>query len=446
MLVPTGLLGQGGMATVYKAYHLALDRDVAIKVLHPASYGDPTFTERFQREARLVAKLEHSNIVPVYDYAEHELQPYLVMKFIEGDTLKARLMHGPLSLDEITQIVDTVGSALAYAHKQGILHRDIKPSNVLIGVDGVMYLVDFGLARIAQSGESTLSSDLLIGTPQYISPEQAIGRKDLDERTDIYSFGVMIYEMVVGQVPFNADTPLAMIHDHIYSPLPPPHTVNPDVPAKVERVLLKALAKERKDRYENVTQLVSAFKDAWVNADAPMQDRSLITSHSPRPAEKASSTKVEAFEESARKKETTKAALAVERTVTAADRSVKKLRSLLYAGIGITLIFYLTFPLMSYFRRNLQSISASTDIPISTPTIIDSASTDIPISTPTLTDSASTDIPISTPTITDSASITNATATAQPPSTQVESQLPSEVLDLPERLNENLNNPPLPIP
>ncbi len=264
-------LGQGGMATVYKAYHAALDRYVAIKALHPAFGEDQNFLARFQREARLVAKLEHPNIVPVYDYSEHEGRPYLVMKFIEGDTLKARLTKGPLASAEIEKIVEAVGSALAYAHKQGILHRDIKPSNVLVANDGQLYLADFGLARIAQSGESTLSSDMIMGTPQYISPEQAMGKKDLDEGTDIYSFGVMIYEMVVGQVPFNADTPFSIIHDHIYSPLPLPRSINPKVPESVERVLLKALAKERVDRYPDVDSLVSAFKEAWVAAGVPMQ-------------------------------------------------------------------------------------------------------------------------------------------------------------------------------
>ena len=264
-------LGQGGMATVYKAYHASLDRYVAIKVLHPAFNEDNTFEIRFQREARVVARLEHPNIVPVYDFAEHEKRPYLVMKFIEGDTLKAYMAKGPLSSDDIRKIVDAVGSALAYAHQQGILHRDIKPSNVLVATDGQMYLADVGLARIAQAGESTLSSDSIMGTPQYISPEQAMGKKDLDAGTDIYSFGVMLYEMVVGQVPFSADTPFSIIHDHIYSPLPLPRTVNPNVPETVERVLLKALAKDRLDRYEDVTTMVEAFKDAWEEAGIPMQ-------------------------------------------------------------------------------------------------------------------------------------------------------------------------------
>ena len=203
------------------------------------------------------------------------------MKYIEGDTLKARLLKGPLTSDEITNVVELVGSALAYAHKQGILHRDIKPSNVLIGTDGQMYLADFGLARIAQAAESTLSSDMIMGTPQYISPEQAMGEKNLDEGTDIYSFGVMLYEMVVGQVPFNADTPFSIIHDHIYSPLPMPRAINPKVPEPVERVLLKALAKEREDRYPDVDSLVATFKDAWVEAGVPMQGTAITMRPAP---------------------------------------------------------------------------------------------------------------------------------------------------------------------
>ncbi len=256
-------LGQGGMATVYKAYHAALDRYVAIKVLHPAFTQDPNFLSRFQREARVVAKLEHPNIVPVYDFSEHEGQPYLVMKFIQGETLKARLARGPISQEEVLRVVEAIGAALSYAHEKGILHRDIKPSNVILADDGRIYLADFGLARIAQAGESTLSSDMLLGTPQYISPEQALGKPDLDEGTDIYSFGVVLYELVVGKVPYSADTPYSIIHDHIYTPLPLPRRINPEVPEAVERVLLKALAKDRADRYPDVNNLVKAFREAY---------------------------------------------------------------------------------------------------------------------------------------------------------------------------------------
>jgi len=286
-------LGQGGMATVFKAYHAALDRFVALKVLHPAFHEDQTFTGRFQREARVVAKLEHPSIVPIYDYADQEKRPYLVMKYIEGVTLKSRLSQGPLNATEISQVVDAVGSALAYAHDQGILHRDVKPSNVLINEEGQMYLADFGLARIAQAGESTLSSDSIMGTPQYISPEQARGDKDLDLGTDIYSFGVMLYEMVVGQVPFSADTPFSIIHDHIYTALPMPRAINDKVPESVELVLLKALAKERADRYEDVPSMVKAFKAAWESAGIPMKGTALtLPTAAVKKGKKAGKTKV----------------------------------------------------------------------------------------------------------------------------------------------------------
>jgi len=285
-------LGQGGMATVYKAYHASLDRYVAIKVLHPAFREDPSFTARFTREARVVAKLEHPHIVPIYDYSEFEGQPYLVMKFIEGETLKARLARGPLSAEEAVRVVNAVGAALSYAHSKGILHRDIKPSNVLLAPDDGIYLADFGLARIAQSGESTLSSDMLLGTPHYISPEQAQGKKDLDAGTDIYSLGVVMYELAVGRVPFNADTPFSIIHDHIFTPLPMPRQLNPKVPAGVERVLLKALSKNRADRYADVDSEVKAFRDAIHEAVAvPPQAKGSVTTIK-LPAEKAPAKKI----------------------------------------------------------------------------------------------------------------------------------------------------------
>ncbi|MBN1202736.1 MAG: protein kinase [Anaerolineae bacterium] len=255
-------IGQGGMATVFKAYHANLDRFVAFKVLHPAFKEDPSFLERFKREAQIVARLEHPSIVPVYDYADVAGQPYLVMRFIEGETLKARLKRQPLSLGETIEMLDVVADALSYAHQQGILHRDIKPSNIMLDKTGTPYIADFGLARIAQAGESTLSQDMMLGTPQYISPEQAKGLHDLGPGTDIYSLGVVLYEVVVGRVPFSADTPYAIIHDHIYKPLPLPTQVNPAVPVEVERVLLKALSKEPQDRYATATEMVEAVKQA----------------------------------------------------------------------------------------------------------------------------------------------------------------------------------------
>ena len=258
-------LGQGGMATVFKAYHPALDRYVAIKVLHPAFKEDPNFLARFQREARIVAKLEHPHIVPVYDFSEHRGMAYLVMRYVEGQTLKVYLQEGSLPPERILEILKPVAEALSYAHEQGVLHRDIKPSNIILTSEGGIFLTDFGLARMAQSGESTLSQDMMIGTPQYMSPEQAKG-EEVDERTDIYSLGVVLFEMLTGRVPFSADTPYAIIHDHIYTPLPLPSAIKPDIFPALERVVLKALAKEKDDRYQKVTELAMAFEDAIVEA------------------------------------------------------------------------------------------------------------------------------------------------------------------------------------
>lgn len=255
----TELLGQGGMATVYKGYHEALDRYVAIKALNPALLDDQNFSKRFQREARVIAKLEHPNIVPVYDYSEHEGRPYLVMKIITGVTLKDRIKAGDLSKDEITMVIKSVGAALSYAHEQGVLHRDIKPSNVLLSDDNQVYLADFGLARLVHSGESTLTSDRILGTPKYISPEQAMSKPELDARADVYSFGAMVYELVVGRVPFLADTPFTIIHDHIYTPLPSPKEVNPDISDEIAIVLTKALEKKPENRYSSAEAFVNEF-------------------------------------------------------------------------------------------------------------------------------------------------------------------------------------------
>ncbi|MCB9452351.1 MAG: protein kinase [Anaerolineaceae bacterium] len=259
-------LGQGGMATVYKAYHARLDRYVAIKVMHKAFKDDSNFQARFQREAQIVARLEHANIVTVYDYNEYDGEPYLVMKYVEGKTLKRILNEGAPSLREVLHIVSSVGDALDYAHQHGVLHRDVKPSNIIVDANDSVYLTDFGLARIAGAGESTMSQDMILGTPQYISPEQAKGLGNVDSRTDIYSFGIVLYELVVGRVPFNADTPFAVVHDHIYSRLPLPSAANPEIPPEVERVLLKALAKNPDDRYSSAKEMADAFRAAVVES------------------------------------------------------------------------------------------------------------------------------------------------------------------------------------
>ncbi|MCP4424340.1 MAG: protein kinase [Chloroflexi bacterium] len=258
-------LGRGGMATVYKAYHSALDRHVAIKVLHATFKDDDSFLRRFSREAKVVARLEHTHIVHVYDFSEHDGYPYLVMRYVAGETLKERMSQGRLPKSEITRIATAVAQALDYAHQQGVLHRDIKPSNILLTQGGGVYIADFGLARMAQAGESTMSQDMIMGTPQYISPEQAKGVKEIDGRTDVYSFGIILYELVTGRVPFQSDTSYAIIHSQIFDPPPPPSELNDKVGPALEATLLKALSKEPADRYQTAGELARAFRNALLD-------------------------------------------------------------------------------------------------------------------------------------------------------------------------------------
>lgn len=267
-------IGSGGMATVYRAHHERLDRNVAIKVIHKNFSYEPDFLARFEREARIVAQLEHRNIVPIYDYNDVDGQPYIVMKHINGDTLKDHLTDHQLSIDAIKRIFSQITDALSYAHQKNILHRDIKPSNIIIDEQGNAYLTDFGLARMAQSGSSTMSADVMLGTPHYISPEQAQGLTNVDQRSDIYSLGIVLYEMCTGRTPFIGDTSYAIIHSQIYSPPPPPRTINPDLSPEMEAVILRALEKQPDQRYATASDLYKAFINALDRtqpANAPRQ-------------------------------------------------------------------------------------------------------------------------------------------------------------------------------
>lgn len=270
------------MATVYKAYHARLDRFVAIKVMHSSYVQNDAFLSRFEREARIVARLEHPHIVPVYDFSEIDKAPYLVMKFIEGRTLKDILREEHLNHQQILTILTPIASALDYAHSQGVLHRDIKPSNIILDGRGVPYLTDFGLARLAHAGESTMSADVMLGTPHYISPEQASGSATLDARTDVYSLGIVLYELLTGRVPYSGDTPYAIVHNHIYTPVPRPSQINPAITPTIEAVLLKALAKSPTDRYSSAGELLNALRQALAEPEATSPDGELA--RPPEPA------------------------------------------------------------------------------------------------------------------------------------------------------------------
>ncbi len=252
-------IGRGGMATVYRARQASVDRDVAIKVIRGGISEDPAAVQRFQREARVIARLEHPHILPIYDFDGAHDPPYIVMRYLDGGTLKDVMRQGLLPLEEVAYLIQQVASALDYAHRQGIVHRDIKPSNIMIDRDGNAFVTDLGIARItggvdAQRKGITVSG-AIIGTPEYMSPEQAMGRDDVDSRADIYSLGVMLYEMLAGELPYQADNAMAVLLKHLQSPIPSITSRNNSLPELLDLVIEKALAKEPEARYVTAGEL-----------------------------------------------------------------------------------------------------------------------------------------------------------------------------------------------
>ncbi len=267
-------LGEGGMAAVYKAYHASMERYVALKILPRHLAEDPQFVGRFKQEAKVLANLQHPHILPVFDFGEADHYTYLVMPLIQGGTLAKTLTGRPSPLKKILKVISQMSSALSYAHTRGLVHRDIKPSNILVDESGNFLLTDFGIAKIVESTKKFTTTGGIVGTPAYMSPEQGRGDK-IDSRSDIYSLGVILYEMATGRVPYDAETPIAVIFKHIQDPLPLPRAVNPDLPEAVERVLLKVLSKNREDRYATSDAMVQALEKAIINEGTLTADATL---------------------------------------------------------------------------------------------------------------------------------------------------------------------------
>ena len=260
-------LGEGGMATVYKAYDTRLERDVAVKVIRVDQFAPAVLErilKRFEREAKSLARLTHPNIVHVNDYGEEEGVPYLVMDYLPGGTLKQQLGK-PMPWQEAVKLLLPVAEALDYAHSQGIIHRDVKPSNILLTQRGQPMLTDFGIAKLLESEETqTLTgTGAGVGTPEYMAPEQ-VNARSVDQRADIYSLGVVLYELITGRKPFQADTPMAVMIMQARDPLPRPAQFVRDLPEGVEKMLIKALAKKPEDRYVDMAAFAGALEGLLV--------------------------------------------------------------------------------------------------------------------------------------------------------------------------------------
>ena len=249
------------MATVYRGWDPLFEREVAVKVLPPELlHSDPQFKMRFEREAKIIASLEHPSIVPVYDVGDDNGQPYFVMRYMSGGSLSDRIKAKNLTVEDALKILNQLAPGLDEAHGKGIVHRDLKPSNILFDGKGTPYISDFGIAKLSQAQSSGMTGSAIIGTPAYMAPEQAQGT-GVDGRTDIYAVGIILFEMLTGKQPYEADTPMAVAFKHITDPVPNIHEANPALPAAVNTVIQKAMAKSKDERFSTAGEMVDTLRN-----------------------------------------------------------------------------------------------------------------------------------------------------------------------------------------
>jgi len=252
------VVGRGGMATVYRGIQTSMNRTVAIKVLPRHFLHDPGFLERFQREVDVIASLEHPHILPIYDYGETDGIPFIAMRYLAGGSMAQMIRRGIPNIEDLERPLTQLAQALDYAHQQGIIHRDLKPGNIMLDENGNAYLSDFGIARVMGS---ELTGSAIIGTPAYMSPEQANGFS-IDARSDIYAIGIVLFELLTGREPYQAETPMAVLLKHISEPLPSPRDLRDEIPESIETVINKATEKNPDDRYASAGEMARAFSEA----------------------------------------------------------------------------------------------------------------------------------------------------------------------------------------
>jgi eukaryotic-like serine/threonine-protein kinase len=254
------LAGEGGMSTVYRAYDTVLERRVAIKVLHEHFSRDPEYVERFRREARAIARLAHPNVVTVIDRGEWEGRQFIVFEHVAGENLKAVIdREGPLPIDRALSLACQIARALAFAHELGIVHRDVKPHNVLLDGTGTAKVTDFGIARALDADDGLTATGTVLGTGQYLPPEQANGGRG-DERSDQYSLGVVTFELLTGEVPYAGDNLMALALRHVKDPVPSVRALRPEVPSRLDAVVARAMAKRPEDRFDSMDALAGALE------------------------------------------------------------------------------------------------------------------------------------------------------------------------------------------
>lgn len=447
-------LGRGGMADVYKAFQPGMERFVAIKVMLGHLASDAEFVERFRREARAVGTLRHPNIVSVFDFGIERDIYYMVMEFIRGENLKAYISSNPqgIPLDDALRIASQIADALDYAHKNGMIHRDVKPANIMF-VDNShqqAILTDFGIAQILSQPGLT-ASGAMVGTPAYLSPEVASGRST-NERADIYGLGIILYEMLTGRVPYEADTPLAIIMAHVNAPVPSPAEIGREVPDIVEAIILKAMAKNPDDRYQTAAEM----KEAIDNARAILKDtsrRPVVTDDRTEkvqvsPKAMATATQVPEATESLEHQATTYI-----------DAPSSKPPTLWIALGGIAAVAVIAVLLVLSQNRPPEPVVTPTELqtqvaeavteeatatePEPTATQPEPSATDAPTEAPTEappTDTTvpiptDTEVPTQTPVPTDTA-VPTATATSTPTDEPTETPAPTEVAMLPANAGE----------